>query len=380
MKILFVFLLFSMFNGILKADIASITKARESELSKDFQVLLEKHKINTIGVSVIKAGKIAWMDHYGEQSPDVPASKKTLFDVGSITKTVATQTILQLVQEGLISLDEPMSKYWVDPDLIEDKRHNLLTPRMVLTHSTGLPNWRFFSQDGKLKFINAPGTTYGYSGEGFQYLAKFIEKKLNMPFEELAEKHVFKPVGMNNVSMSVRKANFPHIARALDEDGQFYGHYCRPEGWCSKEGQVSLAGGMVITVEDYSKFLIWSMQGSGLSDQLNKEINAIKVEQEIIKGFDCKKIPEAVCPTRQGYGLGWNVTQFEGGSLIGHGGSDWSLISLAYYYPDSQDGLVILLNGPSSLALKAMVDAIKLLDPESPKLHEYKFRADRNSN
>lgn len=376
---IFIFMLL-IFSNILKAEIPPFTKDRGLELKKEFHILLEKYKINTIGVSVIKSGKIVWIDHYGEQSPGVPASKSTMFDIASITKTVTTQTILQLVQDQKLTLDETMSKFWIDPDLNKDKRHTILTPRMALTHSTGLPNWRFFSSDGKLKFINEPGTTYGYSGEGFQYLAKFVEKKLGVPFEELVKDYVFKPVGMNNASFSVRKDNFTHIARALNEEGKFYGHYCRPEGWCSKEGQSSAAGGMVVTVEDYSNFLIWSMQGSGLSSQLKKEIETIKIDQGIYKGFDCKKIPNATCPTRQGYGVGWNVTEFKNGSLIGHGGSDWSVVSLAYYYPQSSDGLVIFLNAPNTAALKAMIDAIRLIDPDSPKLHEYKFRLDREAN
>ncbi len=362
---------------MIHAEIAVVSEDRGKSLDIAFQSLMEKHQVNTIGVSVIKAGKINWMGHYGEQAPGVPASKNTLFDVGSITKLITTQTVLRLVEAQKIDLDESMSTYWIDPDLKDDERHNELTPRMVLTHSTGLPNWRFFSDDNKLKFINPPGTAYGYSGEGFQYLAQFIENKLGMPFEELAKQYVFEPAGMKQVSLSVKKQLFPQIARALDEQGEFYGHYCRPGGWCSKEGSVSVAGGMVIGVEDLSKFLIWSMQGSGLSTQIQKQINTIEVEQPIAKGFACNKMPEAICATRQGYGLGWNVTAFETGHLIGHGGSDWSLITLVYFYPDTKDGLVILLNGPSKLALDAMVDAITLLDPTSPKLHEYTFRAAR---
>jgi CubicO group peptidase (beta-lactamase class C family) len=374
---LFIFLFFS---HISSAKIQPVTKERELELDKKFEVILEKHKINTIGVSLIKAGEINWIGHYGEQSSGIPASKSTLFNVGSLTKTITTQTVLQLVQAQKIMLDESMSHYWVDPDLSQDSRHSALTPRMVLSHTTGFLNWRFFSRDRKLKFVNEPGTTYGYSGEGFEYLAKFVEKKLSVPFEQLAQKYVFKPAGIKNVSLSVNKDNFKRIAKAKDKNGEFPGYYCSPQGWCSKEGQVSVAGNMVITVEDYSKFLIWAMQESGLADDLKRQINSISIDQPLFKGFDCKKRPSAICPMAQGFGLGWNLTQFKDGKLIGHGGSDWSLVTLTYYYPESRDGLVIFLNGPQAFASKAIIDAILLLDPNSAKIHEYQFRLDRNSN
>ena len=144
-----------------------------------FEAIMNKHHINTIGVAVIESGEIDWTGYYGQQAPGIPASANTLFDVGSITKLITTQTVLQLVKAGKINLDEPMSEHWIDPDLINDERHQKLTPRLVLTHSTGLPNWRFFSDDNTLKFIHQPGSQYSYSGEGFQYLAKFVENKFS---------------------------------------------------------------------------------------------------------------------------------------------------------------------------------------------------------
>ncbi|TDR16376.1 serine hydrolase domain-containing protein [Marinicella litoralis] len=376
MKYTCVLILF-LFSQVIQADITDASQPHREKLDQAFLATLQKHKLNTIGVAVIKSGQIQWTGHYGQQAPGIPASETTLFDVGSITKLVTTQTVLQLVQAGKINLDEPMSEHWVDPDIIDDERHLKLTPRMVLTHSTGFANWRFFSEDRKLKFINPPGTHYSYSGEGFQYLAKFIENKLDTSFEALAQEYVFTPAGMSNVSMSVNKALYHDIAQALDKGGEFYGHYCRPGGWCSNEGTTSVAGSMVITVQDLSRFLIWSMNNSGLNSELQQQINTIKAEQPLVKGFQCEKLPNAHCPSRQGYGLGWNVTEFKGGRLIGHGGSDWSLITLAYYYPATQDGVVILLNGPSDFAMKAMINAITILDPSSPKLHEYLFRSER---
>jgi CubicO group peptidase (beta-lactamase class C family) len=346
------------------------------ELEGGLAEVVARHGVNTAGFALIKNGQVVWQHQYGQQSSGVPASADTLFDVASLTKTVTAETILRLVADAKLSLDEPMSDYWVDPDLRHDPRHRRLTARMALSHTTGFMNWRFFAPDGKLAFINEPGERFGYSGEGFEYVAKYAENKLGVGLEELAKKYVFEPIGMTDVALSVRKENFPRIARPLDADGTFHGYYCRPEGWCRSEGDRFAAGSMVITVADYAKFLISSMQGEGLSAELEKERDTIHgVEEDI----DCSATPHARCPTRVGYGLGWSVTELGDDKLIGHRGSDWSAVSLAYYYKRSGDGLVIFFNAPNKAGIAAMVDALELLDPDSSEIHGYKTRRARAS-
>ncbi len=358
-------------------DIESISNSRALELDKAFSALLNKHKINTAGVAVIKNGRVVWQNQFGQQSPGVPASAHTLFNVGSITKTVTTETILKLVADGKLSLDEPMSSFWLDPDLKDDPNHQKLTARMALSHTSGFMNWRFYAEDYKLKFINEPGTTFGYSGEGFQYLMKYAENKLGLSFEELVKTYVFQPVGMNEVSISVRNKNFNNIAKPLDSDGKFYGYYCRPEGYCKKEGDYSAAGDMVVSVQDYAKFMISSMHSDTLNAQLIKDKNIIHGIEVKHEDIDCSEAPEAQCPTQLGYGLGWNIAQLKQDKVIGHRGSDWSVVSLAYYYQRSRDGLIIFFNAPNKAGIAGMVDALELLDPDSPEIHGYKLRRAR---
>lgn len=355
-------------------DISSVSIERAVELDLALTEVMSRHQINTAAVAIIKNGEVAWSNHYGEQSLGVPASAQTMYNVGSLTKTVVAETVLRLAADGKLSLDEPMSVHWVDPDIKDDPRHQQLTPRMALTHSTGFMNWRFFSRDGKLKFINDPGTRFGYSGEGFEYLTKFIEVKLDEPFEQLAQRYVFEPSGIRNVAMSVDPDTFQHIARPLDTDGQFPGYYCRPEGWCKKTGDFSAAGDMVITLADYTRFMTLTMQGGGLTPELKSERNTLFSAEAPI---DCNSVPEVLCPTRVGYGLGWHIMELVNDKTVGHLGSDWSVVSMAYYYENSRDGLVVLFNAPNRNGIAAMVDALRLLDPDSPELHGYIARRDR---
>jgi len=359
------------------ADISPVSAERAVELDGALADVMARHKINTAGVAVIKNGVVVWSNHYGQQSPGVPASSETLYDVGSITKTVVAETVLRLTVDGELSLDESMSRYWLDPDLEDDSRHRQLTPRMALSHTTGFMNWRFFAEGRKLAFINEPGTKFGYSGEGFEYLAKFVEAKLDQPFEQLARRYVFEPSEINSAAMSVDPDKFPRIAQTLDADGQFPGYYCRPEGWCRETGDFSAAGSMVISLDDLARFMILSMRGEGLTSEAMAERNTLQSEQEPI---DCNQVPGVLCPIRVGYGLGWNIVELENNKTLGHRGSDWSVVSLAYYYEASRDGLVVLFNAPNRAGIAAMVDVLQLLDPDSPELHGYIARRARADN
>ncbi len=358
-------------NWYNSSDVELINSYRAQQMDIAFKKMIIEHKINTIGVGIIKNGELAWEGYYGQQSKGVVANEKTLFNVASITKTVATETLLRLVADGRLSLDEPMSKYWIDPDLINDPRHLLLTPRMVLNHTTGFLNWRFFSDDGRLKLINDPGTTFGYSGEGFEYLVKFVEKKLNQPFHTLVQEKVFQPLGMTDTAITVQKSLFSKIAQPLSDAGEFYGYYCRPEGWCRPEGSLSTADDMVTTVQDYAKFLKSAMNGDGLNKSLIKQRKRIAQDLAEQYQYDCSLNPHAECPSSHGYGLGWYVNEPDGNQLIGHGGSDWSEMTQAYFYSGSQDGIIIFINAPSKQAIKGMIAALKIIDPKSALLHQY---------
>jgi len=86
---------------------------------------------------------------------------------------------LKLVSLGKWDLDEPINKYWTDPDVADDPRSKKLTTRYILSHQSGFPNWRYSNKSNKLNFQFEPGAKYQYSGEGLEYLRKALENKFN---------------------------------------------------------------------------------------------------------------------------------------------------------------------------------------------------------
>ena len=358
-------------------SVVNITTENVQDLDTKLQQIVKNNKINTLGVAVINDGEIAWSNQYGMQSDTVEANASTLFNVASLTKPVVAETILRLVAQGKLSLDESVANYWVDPDLAGSPQVQKLTPRMLLSHTSGFMNWRYFSKERKLSFINPPGTTFGYSGEGFEYLAKYVENKLNTPFDDLVKQMIFEPLEMKNAHFTVEAENFGNIAKPYDIDGKFYGYYCSPYGYCAKEGSYSAAANLVITVDDYAKFLVSSMKGEGLSSELLADKERMQGVQFEGEDIICEGDDNIPCPTKLGYGLGWSMSIFDDEKLVGHRGTNWKAVSLAYYYPASRNGLVVFFNAPNQYGITGMVDVLELLDPDSPEILGYRLRQAR---
>ena len=130
----------------------------------------------------------------------------------------------------------------------------------------------------------------------------------------------------------------------------------------------------MISLDDMVSFLMSAMRGDGLSTELERERYTLQSEQDRI---DCSLQPHLRCPIRTGYGLGWNILELPDDKVIGHRGSDWSVVTMAHFYESTHDGLIVLLNAPNKQGIAAMVDILQILDPDSPELHGYIARRDR---
>jgi CubicO group peptidase (beta-lactamase class C family) len=338
-----------------------------------------KHGVATAGIGVVKNGRLSWTGYYGEQAPGISASRATFFNVASITKTVAAETVLRLVAAGKMSLDEAMAANWVDPDIAADPRSKLLTPRMTLDHTTGFPNWR----SGRMSLSAAPGTSFGYSGEGLNYVARFVEQKLGRGFHLLVKEYVLDPAGIAGMSLSAPNATMlPMLALPTDDrditkrltpgcnsTGQFC--VCRPDprNICRRW---HAADDMIVTVEDFATFMIDVMNGEGLTDAIRAErFNPRVFPRGDWQSVDCKTVPAPACPKAEGWGLGWEVLDYGDHKLVSHGGGDWGEVSLAAFDTRSKDGVIVFLNGRRPGANGAMAGIIRLVDPASPLAARY---------
>jgi CubicO group peptidase (beta-lactamase class C family) len=164
-----------------------------------------------LSIAVINDDKIVYRRALGVANVDTKAKvdEQSIFEAASMSKPVFAYLVMRMVDKGLLDLDTPLYRYMPYPDIERDERYKLITARIVLTHRTGFPNWRYFNRadtslhvhfpDLYLKFT--PGTQYSYSGEGFLYLAKVVAH-LNardlQSLEPLYEQEVAVPLGMQH--------------------------------------------------------------------------------------------------------------------------------------------------------------------------------------
>lgn len=113
---------------------------------KEINKWLKSNNIPTLGIGVINSGKLQQVKVFGELEKGKTAPYNTIFNVSSLAKPVTAMVTLKLVSSDKWDLDEPIFKYWTDPDVADDPRSKELTTRHILSHQSGFPNWRYFEQ------------------------------------------------------------------------------------------------------------------------------------------------------------------------------------------------------------------------------------------
>jgi len=284
---------------------------------------LDEYHVPSVGIGIIKDGKLSEYKVFGELQKGVPATDNAIFSIASITKTIVVMAVLKLVESKRWDIDEPLYHYWIDPDVVDDARYKKLTTRYVLSHKSGLPNWRSDLQSKKLEFLFEPGEKYFYSGEGFEYLKQALEHKFNKSLEELSDSVLFSPLGMESTKY--------HWGDNIDESRFAFRH--NNEGKIYEENQryASAAYGLLTTIEDYSRFGIDVINGAGLSNSLFDEM--VSTQVNIKKNID--------------QGLGWQIIRNlpdEEYALLHEGGSN-GVSTIAVLLPKSKLGIIIFTNG-----------------------------------
>ena len=340
-----------------QAAAASSAKALRAQLDRQAPQWLKQYDVPSVAVAYVENGRLAWTAVYGEQSPGVPATERTLYNLASLTKPISAELVLRLASKGALSLDEPMFPYWVDPDVKDHPWARQLTPRLCLSHQTGFKNWRWQTK-GVLTFEWEPGTRTGYSGEGYDYVGRFAEKRTGRPFEELAQQYVFDPIGMKDTAYTKRDW---FAGRLAEPHG--------PKGETEPKNRNTWTGADLVrtTIGDYANFLLSVMRREGLTraiaDQQMVRTRNIATADEAAKLCAKANLAIDACHVSAGMGLGWEILELNGTTLIDHGGSDWGVRTQVFFDPKKQVGAVILTNGGNGSEVIGKVVGLLYPDP-----------------
>lgn len=285
-------------------------------------------------------------------NPGTAVTPVTAFEAASLSKPVFAWLVLQLADEGVIDLDRPIAETFDYPRISDKAAYAKLTPRMVLTHRTGLPNWvdeqtPFHQRRAQIPFKFAPGTAYSYSGEAFQLLQAFVEKKTNTSLQALFRARLgplmphstfASPLAVGSVaSRGYRSARNPASGRDMT----------------NLTDRAMAASSLVTTAEDYARFLSLVCKGQGLSRALYEDMLRPQ-----------STVPPGESPFPTSYGLGWTIVDLGGATLVGHDGNNDQYRAFAGFVRESRDGVVVLTNGANG---QALIDVI-LQPPPAPRV------------
>lgn len=305
----------------LKGENLSVAKI-DSFISKQMDSL----QIPALSIAIIKNDRIVYYKATGVKNAlHEPIDNNTIFEAASMTKPVFAYTVLNLVKKHVLSLDTPLYKYYPYNDISYDDRYKLITARMVLTHTTGLPNWR---DKNKLTIDFTPGTKFSYSGEGFEYLGMVIKHLTGKKIEDLVQTYVFNPMSIKNSSLIYNSYVKAHLADGL-KDNKDWGKndlYMQP--------YVSYS--LYTDAKDYAKFMIKLMKESTTPNSIFQSMSVPQLELDKVKmeldseTWSCLGIFMAHTP----YGI----------KYLHPGNNDDRFTSIFEFYKDSKFGVVYFMN------------------------------------
>lgn len=308
-----------------------------------------------VSICVVKDNSIVWSKGFGvaDERTKSAITNSTMFEACSMSKPVFAFVVLQLVDQKKLDLDRPLYQYLPEPFIAADESYaQLITARMVLTHTSGMPNWRKAGDErnAPIPLYFKPGTKFNYSGEGMFYLQRVVEHITNEPLNALAKRMLFEKLSLTNSSFVWTEQLEPLIATGHNADGK------RNER--SKYLRANSAYTLYTTPEEYAKFMIEIMKpGALLSSQLRKEMLTHQFRSDVREVTDRPGRALGLFSYR---GLGWAIDSTITGNIVYHSGSNQTgFRCYSQFDPDNGSGIVIMTNAENGSELwQTLVSAV----------------------
>lgn len=301
-----------------------------------------------VSVAVFSGDQVIWSKGWGWADIDRrrAATAETIGRTGSISKSFTAVLMMQLVERGLIELDEPVANHLPELEELAGRPEDAppITFRMLASHTAGLERepelegaasgsiyrWqeKILASIPTTRFESMPGTGYSYSNIGFGTLGLALERAAGVSFMELMETLVFGPLGMESSTFIL---DSPELYRRMSvgysrsrDTGEVSAERATMEHF--GRGYKVPNGGIYSTVGDLARFAA-AIMGRGEVQILSEESR-----REMIT-------PQAPA---EGYGLGFSIDDEEGVTVVGHGGSVAGYNASLAFDPGSGLGVAML--------------------------------------
>jgi CubicO group peptidase (beta-lactamase class C family)/HEAT repeat protein len=313
--------------------------------------LMKELNVPGVSISVFADKNIYYSKTFGiaDANTKILVNDKTMFEACSMSKPVFAYLVLKLVEQGKLELDKPLYDYLPEKFICDDENYpKQITARMILSHTSGLPNWRKGSEENEspLPIYFKPGTKFSYSGEGIYYLQIVVEHITNVSLESFAKRTLFDKLELESTSFVWTEKLNPQIAT---------GH--NAEGNCNERKKYlhgNAAYTLYTTSNEYAKLILEIMNPRNqndysLSDSMINEMLTHQVRVDIRDVIDR--------PGRnlglQGFrGLGWAIDSTITGDVVYHSGANQTgFRCYSQFSPKDGSGIVIMTNGENGSEL-----------------------------
>src|SRR5215813_461328 len=323
------------------------------ELQKLVPSLMTKFGVPGLSIALIQGAKILWHQGFGVRdiTTKEPVTRDTVYEAASLSKPAFAYAALKMVEKGMLGLDDPLDRFLPQPFMPNEPRLKLITARMVLSHTSGLPAAR--SRGKPLVLVSDPGKGFHYSPTGFDYLQSVVRLVSGQPLADFMRTNVIEPFGLVNSSFGWDDKYDARIAQAYDKRGApgqtFNERYRRAsEEWRNALAKdfpelsyPSAAAGLYSTAGDFARFMIeiiapskkdaWHLSESSLNEMLKPQ----------------SRVDGAVS-----WGLGWGLQHTRSGDAFWHWGNWAGLYQhFAMALRDERKGVVIMTNSGNGLKL-----------------------------
>jgi CubicO group peptidase (beta-lactamase class C family) len=315
-----------------------------SRLRQRIPELMEQAGVQGVQIAVLGGGTTAWHASFGlaNAATKAPVTDASVFEAASLSKPVFAYAVLTLVDAGLIDLDTPISTYLPGRyDVGDDARLDLITPRHVLTHQSGFPNWRAGSDALKIHFT--PGERFSYSGEGFVYLAAAVERITGQTLEAFMRRTVFEPLGMTSSS---------YVWQSRYESLKVYNHGLlgdlagRRTPW-----RANAAASLHTTAEDFARFVSAVLAGTGLRPSTARALMSPQSRPDERGINTATAAPTGRFAPSLAWGLGIGLEQEDETWSIWHWGDNGTTKAYLAASPRRRTGVVLFANSENGLLL-----------------------------
>lgn len=331
-----------------------------ARLERRIPALMKEGDVPGLSVGLIRHGEVVWHRGFGAANAQTKAlvSDDTVFEAASLSKPVFAYAALKLVDQGVIDLDRPLIEYLPNVyGTAADPRLRLITPRHVLTHTTGLENW----PRGALTTHFTPGERFSYSGHAFVLLSRVVEHVTNVPTNEFIKRTVFGPLGMTNSSFLWEPG--------YDTRSTWY-HNSRGEAVAGRgkpsSTDVNVAAGLRTNGRDYARFLAAWLRGDGLKPETRRL--ALTTQSQVREGGSTTiDRPDAGVFPAVSWGLGVGLQTTTDGLSFWHWGNNTYAKAYFVVLEKQQTGIVIFANSVYGLSIVPAIVA-EVIGGEQPAM------------